>query len=844
MGAAGMQGTQKRRMSNDFWEAIMVATAAAVAGRPRFDWGKPEHQNAWKALQALYLWLDKTTAQSGPAHVAQRIKDFAAECRLCAIENRPVRNNRFMRVFGGPLAPLRKALMAGKRTPQQRDMVTQLSYIGRALPKGRQGKEGLKALQDHYDALSSRAEPLPDGRREELAAFAEEWANQHLPQFSPHLEFEPSAGACLERPRKQGGLGRYLHDAMREVIGEIPKYVKKLTTYPAAEDDAALKAHAALAEYLARQLPAEGPRAQAVVVCERGMKVRVVTKSPGALVATCHLARRWFAEGLRKDPSIRMVLAGDHEEAVEAMFGGGLRPGDTVVSSDLKSATDLISRETYEALWEGVRRSQPGQTLPKFLSRAVGLAIGPQVIEYPALGRFSHTKRGALMGLPTTWFFLCLANLAWWHLAHKQAGRKPRRVTICGDDLVGASSGQAIERYEVTAKESGAKFSSAVKHIKSQDGGVFTENVFFMKTDETGRKFGRWSQAFPIRGILGTMRSDRTGREDPYWISLGPALEQMMARREQRWRRAMILALHAAHPELEGFLREHGLSKLYHVPRIFGGLGVPRWESLWDFTSHGESFHLRAALSLSAGSGWDSDLTVLSRPYQSAAQTTLPIRRIAAEMSEAALTGRWSVRRKETASPPGYYTFPGTVGDLLGRLEGNCSRDMFFLSEPQEAADRPTKQSGRVARRLRKEIERAQGRVVTTQGGWTCGKAVTINWKTAMEKLQEIEDSRRAIYNPSLVPKRWLLGFSDQQRLEEVREEQEQQRRERRRQHLATLSSRAQKKAGGRIPLLGSQILQAVHDLEVNETSLADRPKIEEFPNREWADRQDRKSVV
>jgi len=836
-----------------------------------------EHRNAWNALLALYRWFAKTVERSGAAHVAQRLKDFAADCRLSAINKKPVGRCRFMRFLRGPLKGLQKALSSGDRSQEQRDMVTQLSYLGRALPKGRTDKEGKQALVNHIEALGSQASPLPEGRREELAKFAEEWANQHLEDFAPHLEFEPSAGACLEYGRKSGGLGRYLHEKMTEVVGEAPKYVKKLTTYPVAEDDMALRAHATLAAKLATDLPGEYPKAQAVVVCERGMKVRVVTKSPGALVAILHLFRRWCASGLRRDPSIKMVLAGDHEKAVEEMFGSGIGPQDIVVSSDLKSATDLISRETYEALWEGISRSNPGKTLPKFVCRAVSLAVGPQVIEYPALGRFTKTKRGALMGLPSTWFFLCLANLAWWNLAHQQEGRRlpsprpgltarsgrVRRVTICGDDLVGASSSTIVVRYEVNAIESGAKFSSAMKHIKSRTGGVFTENVFFMEDKPRSRSwtvprpatlgrsaarrtvevqrtsFSRWSQAFPIRGILGTMRSDRTGREDPYWISLGPAMEQMMARRDQRWRKSMIIALRAAHPDLEHFLREHGLKHLFHVPRVFGGLGIPRAESLWNFVSHGESFHLRAALALSAGSGWDSDLTILSRPYTQSPNTSLPIRRVASQMSEVALRGRWSVIKTNASPPPGYYEYPGHVQDLVAKLEGNCARDMFFLAEPQEQAERPTKQAGRTARRLRRDLHAALTRVVTTQGGWTCGKAVTLNWRDALERLQAIETSRKAVYNPALVPKRWLLSYPDQQRLVEMETQKKVEAASRRAAHLATLTSKAQKKQHGRVPLLESQILQISHDLEIeNKSLLVDRPSISELPVREWADRQ------
>jgi hypothetical protein len=842
VGAAGLLRPQKR-VVNDFWDALMVVVVAALGHEPRLDMSVGSHQNAWNALKSLYQWMYKTTVNSGYAHVTARLKEFAADCRLAAIDERPVRPNRFIRAFIGPLQPLRRAMESPKRTPLQRDMVAQIGYLGRSLPKGRPQKEGKAALDAHYWALGSKADPLPEGRREELAKFAESWASKHLQPFVPHLEFDPSAGACLEKGRKKGGLAAFLHEEMRGAIGDIPRYVKKLTTYPVVEDDIAVWANSELAKRLARKLPTETPPAAAEIVCERGAKVRIVTKSPGALVAICHQARIWLAEGLRRDPSIRMVLAGDHRQAVQNLMtdrdgGNHTFPGSkTVVSSDLKSATDLIGRETYEAIWEGILRSPAGQSLPNYVKRAVALAIGPQVISYRDSGRHCHSKRGALMGLPTTWAFLCLANLAWWDIGHRIAhpkGKRPPKVTICGDDLVGVTSKEGAQEYEKAARCSGAVFSSAVKHIKSPHGGVFTEEVFYTETTpEKGFKFSRWSEAFPTRGLLGTMRSDRTGTEEPYWTSVGPAMERMMEHRGQRARRAILIAFRAAHPDLRGFLREHGLKRLFHVPRVFGGIGVPRWENLWDFKVSGEGLHLRSALALAAGSRWDSDLAVLSRPYSRSLPTTLPLRRVAADMAELAIHGRWSVVKATATPPPGYHVFPEGPQSLLDRITGNVARDLFFLSDFDPTAPKASvKQSGAVARRLEREVYRAQVQVLTAKGGWTCGKTVTLNWQHALEKLQEIENSRVAIYNPALAPKAWRLDFQAWERIISARAEYERE----------PTPARAQR-APRRFELLPlpSQVLEERR--RAAPSTGADRPMGLEAPFREWADRQTKRLV-
>jgi Zn-dependent oligopeptidase len=127
------------------------------------------------------------------------------------------------------------------------DMLVQLSHIGRSLPKGRIDKEGQKALMAHYNNLGTAAAPLPAGRRERLVAFAKEWANLHLEAFTPHMEFEPTAGACLENSRHKGGLAGFLHQEMsaaREEIDLTP--FTKYVAYPFALGDIALEEHAGL----------------------------------------------------------------------------------------------------------------------------------------------------------------------------------------------------------------------------------------------------------------------------------------------------------------------------------------------------------------------------------------------------------------------------------------------------------------------------------------------------------------------------------------------------------------------------------------------------------------------
>jgi len=825
-------------MATSFFQTLRVNLVAALGGQPRLDTDRSSHRDALNAWSSLKRWIRAAVDNSGPLHVAQQLKDFAAACRVAAITGGPVPTTRFHRVFIGPYKEVQEALAAvqgrrGNRWKERRaDILTQLSYIGRSLPKGRQLQEGEKALREHLHNLSSPAPELPKDLREEMEAFGRYWADDNLSTFAPRLEFDPTAGACLESSRRQGGLAGFLHRRLGEIAAKYkidpgrgtpelnaevlhnweqktaevqalfilngqanglpvspatsaavermkasgitrrsaepgikyqnradellglasfvaPGFVKKLTTYPVRPDDAALKLHAALADSLYQDLmdqEKEGPmRAQAQVISERGWKVRVVTKSPGALVALAHQVRRWLSEGLRKDRSIKAVLAGDHREAVEEIFPIKNAASKSVLSADLKTATDLISLQTFQAIWKGISHSSVGNTLPPWTLKVMELALGPQTISYPSLPGEPHirSKRGALMGLPSTWPFLCLANLFWWHSAHlgpdafrklldsKPAERKANyarvrrtpKVRICGDDLIGVTSKEGRERYEENAIASGAKFSGPSKHLFCRSGGVFTEEMFFTEIDTRTAEMSlvRWSEAFPTRGIIGTMRCDQTGRESPYWMSLGPAVEGMMLHRERKARRAILYLIRMVHPELKGFLRRYGLLRLLHVPRQFGGIGIPT-ETMWSFRVEGSMKEVdRAALVLATSSSWEDDLSALSRPYDTAPSTTLPLRRIAAEQATFVVGGRYRVIKSDAAVPIGWFPFPGTVTDLIDKITGNVARDLFFLSEMEaQPKSKPAfnARSAMTARTLARTLDRARRELISSRGGW------------------------------------------------------------------------------------------------------------------------------
>lgn len=116
--------------------------------------------------------------------------------------------------------------------------------------------------------------------------------------------------------------------------------------------------------------------------------------------------------------------------------------------------------------------------------------VGPQDLSWPYVevqkggetqrlwtGPEEVSKRGILMGLPTTWFFLCLVHLFWIEMACDEIPTCRDRAVVCGDDLVAIWPQSVIDKYHGLLGACGAKISSG-KHFVFTDSGVFTEKCF------------------------------------------------------------------------------------------------------------------------------------------------------------------------------------------------------------------------------------------------------------------------------------------------------------------------------------------------------------------------------
>jgi hypothetical protein len=106
----------------------------------------------------------------------------------------------------------------------------------------------------------------------------------------------------------------------------------------------------------------------------------------------------------------------------------------------------------------------------------------------------TKTKRGLLMGLPTTWPILSLLNMACFEFGAQKLDR--HRYSICGDDLIALCEERSSQNYQANLQECSLRI-NAKKHLViplvrgRTVGAVFTEEVFLFKTGEVKTPAGK-----------------------------------------------------------------------------------------------------------------------------------------------------------------------------------------------------------------------------------------------------------------------------------------------------------------------------------------------------------------
>lgn len=389
----------------------------------------------------------------------------------------------------------------------------QLSYLGRSLPKGTQ-------LQAHEALLLHRQDLLSEFRTdpqilERARKFSEKWARRFLVGANRMAPVGmPNNSSCSEATVKDGGLlgfsiGLGRHELAHELASE------KMRGFPpqdseAVSADLSLPAHGIDLLRAGKALPS-----YPVALCERGLKIRVITKSSAPLHFVGHPVRKRLMDGLRKDRSCALALSGLDDGRFFSHFDGAVL--NSTVSSDLSRASDLLPLDLISAIIDGLERSGK---VPDYEIQALRVVAGPQIVDWgfgPEL-----TKRGILMGLPCTWSMLSLVHLFWWTDAIRGYCRETKssvsgafshnRFAICGDDAVFVGYKSVAAKYEQLMEACGAKVSPG-KHFKiesdvndiRQSRCVFLERLYTLVSDRTGKVTSLLcsrSCSIPLRGLV------------------------------------------------------------------------------------------------------------------------------------------------------------------------------------------------------------------------------------------------------------------------------------------------------------------------------------------------------
>nr|UJQ92654.1 MAG: putative RNA-dependent RNA polymerase [Narnaviridae sp.] len=474
---------RRLKVSCEAWAAIALA-CVAVRQR-RFSTESREERRRLATLQALARWVVTATMGRGPWETMATIKSWCTGIRRQAFEKSKV-SDFWFRGAVGALVP-----------PWEMELRLQFSMVGRALPAG-DGRVVAAALESHRAELGAKGSSPPDVV-EGAAAFSEDWARSYGLNLTLAGPPPVQSSACLEYSLREGGVPR----AISELLKGTPLLPPSAVLHGMAETSASSRPERRIASAI-RSLGASATRGRVIGLAERGWKSRVVTCHAASVVAFLHYWGNALRSALARHPRISAVLAGDHRGAVEKLFRSGLDPTAVILSADLTAATDTFHRDLVEALMKGLIRAV-GLT-GEFAELSLRLATGEYTLQYPD-GSTVQTQRGILMGLPTTWPLLCLANLFWLDWAESLAIRKrpllprlpvgtagtglpprPRVIprsrkeaaAICGDDLLAVVRPEVADLYEDRARVCGARFSKG-KHLRSARYGIFTEEIFSVK---------------------------------------------------------------------------------------------------------------------------------------------------------------------------------------------------------------------------------------------------------------------------------------------------------------------------------------------------------------------------
>jgi hypothetical protein len=227
-----------------------------------------------------------------------------------------------------------------------------------------------------------------------------------------------------------------------------------------------------------------------------------VTVGPAWSQVLGHAVRKRLLLALKSCPGTFAPLTGASDEELIKLFVGG--HSETLVSTDLTRATDLLPLDLVGAIVDGLAESGRMSSLEIEILRALS---GPQVLNY---GKEQVTSsRGVLMGLPTSWCLLSIVHLWWLDEVRRTSGpgveRRAHRGSICGDDALLATTAKGADRYrEIVALSGGSP--SEGKHYeclgkKGNLRGVFLEKLLEFDHDKGFIRAGVINGAIPVKGL-------------------------------------------------------------------------------------------------------------------------------------------------------------------------------------------------------------------------------------------------------------------------------------------------------------------------------------------------------
>jgi hypothetical protein len=472
----------------------------------------------------------------------------------------------------------------------------QLSYVGRALPTGT-AETIAASLRQH--ALDLSVPAYTDSSLLGYArSFASGWARRFCLKASrlakPDL---PTLSSCMERTVAKGGLRGHTADLglhpKAEALWSDPLLTKSL---PPQDIQSLVNDMSLIYHGIDGVNNSQGYPCSAVVpIVERGLKVRIITKSPAHLHYLGHVVRKRLLGGLRKDPASHSPLAGVVDDDLIDSFVGSI--GETCVSTDLTRATDLLPFDLVAAIVDGLQDS--GQFL-KLEIDCLRLITGPQVIRYPPSSGIAEftSQRGILMGLPTSWAILSIIHLFWWNRSIKSASLESRfplkdafrlnRFAICGDDALFIGQDLVAQHYKLVVAQSGGSVSPGKHYEVSLTNsptlrGVFLERLFEFVVFDGHVLLGSRNESIPLRGLVDPNEAEYSLAEYGSRLALSKSLKLLFAV-DATWSQhpgsfvALRHFLVGCHPNLYKFASSLGL--VNNLPLKFGGSGLPEASSL------------------------------------------------------------------------------------------------------------------------------------------------------------------------------------------------------------------------------------------------------------------------